>query len=522
MPAVSLSGVYSAQFFTDAGDLAANYRLYTYSPGTTTKKVAYTEQTGTTSHTYVADGSGGEYIALNARGELPAPLFLTSGGYDLTLKTATGTSVWTRRAYATTVDTDSALAASTGSALVGHVQSGTGAETTTVQAKLRQVINAADYGAGPAASASANVTAITEAITYCKTLDAPELVIPAGRLSVDDTLTFDLPNGSTVRFIGVIVSSVANASAVVIGSDAGNKYYYNVTGLKVERTATDYSGTSIGVELVNLAWATVDIRQCSGFRYGVVPHGNGAGCTYNNVHLGMLHDNRVNLRLIVTDAAGGGYCNENNFFGGSLNHSSGYDVATYAAINLEITHDGTSAINNNRFWGLSLEDAHASSDNTTAAIINGEFNVLYHPRLERITSHSTYKVQFTANSSHCGIVGNGYALNNANVDDAGSATCFETSEGVSIRKSTPNTSGKGVLRLRSTNTSAARVLLIEDSGGTEVMTIRGGGEVYTASPNKFFFVANGSDYADDAAAAAGGIAVGQMYRTGSALKVRVA
>lgn len=31
-----------------------------------------------------------------------------------------------------------------------------------------------------------------------------------------------------------------------------------------------------------------------------------------------------------------------------------------------------------------------------------------------------------------------------------------------------------------------------------------------------------SDYANDAAAAAGGVAVGDVYRTGSALKVRVA
>lgn len=31
-----------------------------------------------------------------------------------------------------------------------------------------------------------------------------------------------------------------------------------------------------------------------------------------------------------------------------------------------------------------------------------------------------------------------------------------------------------------------------------------------------------SDYADDTAAAAGGVAVGELYRTGSTIKVRVA
>lgn len=94
----SLSGVWNAQEFTDFGQLGAGYRLYTYAPATTTLKVAYTDEAGTIPHTYTNDGSGGQYIALNARGELAAPLFLATGGYDLTLKTSLGVTVWTRRA----------------------------------------------------------------------------------------------------------------------------------------------------------------------------------------------------------------------------------------------------------------------------------------------------------------------------------------------------------------------------------------------------------------------------------------
>jgi len=94
----SLSGVFNLQQFTDQGELAASYRLYTYAPGTTTQKVAYTEPTETVPHTYTSDGIGGQYIGLNARGELPAPLFLTAGGYDIALKTPAGATVWTRRA----------------------------------------------------------------------------------------------------------------------------------------------------------------------------------------------------------------------------------------------------------------------------------------------------------------------------------------------------------------------------------------------------------------------------------------
>ena len=96
--AASLSGVFSTQQFTDAGLPASGYRLYTYTAGTTTLKVAYTDAAGSIPQTYTSDGAGGQYIALNARGELPAPLYLASGSYDITLKTATGSTIWTRQA----------------------------------------------------------------------------------------------------------------------------------------------------------------------------------------------------------------------------------------------------------------------------------------------------------------------------------------------------------------------------------------------------------------------------------------
>ena len=99
MPTVSAASMFTLQMFTDAGALMASGRLYTFAPGTTTKKVAYTEPTGTTGHTYTTGGDGIDYIALNARGEIPAPLFLQAGGYDIVLKDADGNTEWTRRAY---------------------------------------------------------------------------------------------------------------------------------------------------------------------------------------------------------------------------------------------------------------------------------------------------------------------------------------------------------------------------------------------------------------------------------------
>lgn len=121
----SQPGWFNFSALTDLGDLGDGMRLYTYAPNTTTHKVVWTDAAASVSHTYTDDGAGGNYLALNARGELPAPLFLTTGGYDLTLKTTAGATVWTRRAVgmddsAATLDTAlRAALASKASAAVG-------------------------------------------------------------------------------------------------------------------------------------------------------------------------------------------------------------------------------------------------------------------------------------------------------------------------------------------------------------------------------------------------------------------
>jgi len=94
----SLSGVSNLQSFDDSGAMAVGGRLYTYIYGTTNHKAAYTDAAGLVPHTYTEDDLGGQYIAMDARGELPAPLYLTTGSYDLCYKTADGATVWTRRA----------------------------------------------------------------------------------------------------------------------------------------------------------------------------------------------------------------------------------------------------------------------------------------------------------------------------------------------------------------------------------------------------------------------------------------
>lgn len=117
--AASTPGVFSTQQFTDLGGPLVGGRLYTRTYGTTAHKTAYTDLNGAIPHTYTSDGAGGQYIALNSRGELPAPLYLVSGSYDLALKRSDGSTVWTRRAD----PVSDAFIAQTGAGLVGFLYS---------------------------------------------------------------------------------------------------------------------------------------------------------------------------------------------------------------------------------------------------------------------------------------------------------------------------------------------------------------------------------------------------------------
>lgn len=155
--AASQSGVFSLQEFSDLGSPLVGGRVYTYTQGTTTHKTAYTDKAGSIAHTYTSDGIGGQYIGLNARGELPAPLYLAAGSYDITLKDSTGATIWTRRAdpvddsaaaldSAIRADLASTSDASKGAGMQGYGVSNAYGDDTTGK-KLQEWKSAYDYGA---------------------------------------------------------------------------------------------------------------------------------------------------------------------------------------------------------------------------------------------------------------------------------------------------------------------------------------------------------------------------------------
>ena len=162
----ALTPVPKIQFFDANGHPLAGGKLYSYSAGTTTPLVTYTDQAGTSANT--------NPVILDARGE--ASVWLGTGPYKLRLTTATDVDIWTvDDIYSEGALSMQELLSSAGSSLVGFIQSGTGATYRTVQSKLRDTVSVKDFGA-----VGDGVTDDTAAIQAAFNSGAKSIHFPSG------------------------------------------------------------------------------------------------------------------------------------------------------------------------------------------------------------------------------------------------------------------------------------------------------------------------------------------------------
>ena len=134
--AVNLSpvGGAAAQFFTNTGAVLTGGKLYTYLAGTTTPTPTYTTSAGNVART--------NPIILDSAGRVPSggEIWLTVGiTYKFVLTDSTDVLIGTYDNIPSQTSADASL--------VTYTPAGTGAVTTTVQAKLRQTVSVKDFGA---------------------------------------------------------------------------------------------------------------------------------------------------------------------------------------------------------------------------------------------------------------------------------------------------------------------------------------------------------------------------------------
>ena len=143
---LSLFAGAGAQFFDNNGLPLVGGLLYSYAAGTSTQAATYTSSSGLTSNS--------NPIVLDSAGRVPNEIWLTPNStYKFILQTSAAVQIgsWDNIPGANDQTAllafEANLASSTGSSLIGYNQGGTGAITTTVQAKLRQTVSVKDFGA---------------------------------------------------------------------------------------------------------------------------------------------------------------------------------------------------------------------------------------------------------------------------------------------------------------------------------------------------------------------------------------
>ena len=155
-----------------------------------------------------------------------------------------------------------------------------------------------------------------------------------------------------IRGEGAIISTTYTGGPLVTygGRSAYSKKFAHFPKINQE-SAFSWSGSDVGLLLLNTQTCELHIPAVQLFSEGVKVYGSGAGNVHNNIFLGELNNNKIQLKL---DATAGGWSNENNYFGGRFTFASNYGTG-YTGTRQILISNPVNSVNNNRFYGCSLE-----------------------------------------------------------------------------------------------------------------------------------------------------------------------
>jgi hypothetical protein len=211
----------------------AGGKVYTYEAGTTTPLVTYTNSTG---------GVGNQNtnpVILDSSGR--ANIWLSSAYlYKFVVKDSTDALVYTVDNIGGSVSVAD-LASSSGSAMVGFIQAGSGAVLRTVQDKARETVSVKDFGA------TGGGVANDYAYLLAANTNGKPLLFPAGTYLCNSDITFDVPctfqsgailkmaTGKTATFNATVFAGVYQIfdlarSGTSFGATAVLNHAYNSVG----------------------------------------------------------------------------------------------------------------------------------------------------------------------------------------------------------------------------------------------------------------------------------------------------
>lgn len=169
--------------------------------------------------------------------------------------------------------------------------------------------------------------AIVAAVEHAKSVAAgglrPTILFPTSKGYLSNQ-TIQIPiNMHVVMDSSVAYGGPVDTPAMIVGQpDLAN---VNVRlKLSVKRKAgagyADWTNENgIGLLLKNLDTSIIEIVQSTGFTIGVQAIGDSGGFAYNEVHLGLIMDNKIGIDLTNKNSGTGiGWCNENMFLNGRI------------------------------------------------------------------------------------------------------------------------------------------------------------------------------------------------------------
>jgi polygalacturonase len=217
------------------GSVGVGYKLYFYTTGTSTPKATYPTRADAIAGTNA--NANPMVAASDGRWE---PIWLTGGDYKAILKDFDDVTLETRDPADS--NDESNLSASSGSSLVGFIQSGSGAVARTVQAKLRDVVSVKDFGA-VGDGVTDDTTAVSNALATGR-----EVFFPAG--------TYNITPATLSGFLSLKIRGAGRDVTKITLTSTGtalkfsNCSWLQISDLSIQATGTAQTlANAIGIQL---------------------------------------------------------------------------------------------------------------------------------------------------------------------------------------------------------------------------------------------------------------------------------
>jgi len=255
--------------------------------------------------------------------------------------------------------------------LGNYLPTGAGAVARSLQSRLDEDIYLTDFGADPSGAVSIN-TAWAAAVARAEAIGGT-LVIPRGTYRADAALAFPAQFARGIRQEGTIVSYLAAAPALVIGTDNATAGAFGQSkvykGLNIERAtqSTWANEAEIGIRFINADNCQIEITRSEKFTIAVQLFGGLRGCEDSRYQLGRLIDCKVGLDLHCATAAS--WVNSNTYVGGHFaNQSATNPLLDRFGVRLSFAVGAYNRHNANNFYGPSFELQRQGTPGTVTAI----------------------------------------------------------------------------------------------------------------------------------------------------------